>query len=131
MTHLQAQLDAFREHYNEHRPHRARDRTTPGIAYRATPKALPAGGREGHYRVRYDRVDKTGRITLRRAGRMHHLGIGAAHRGKRVLALIDETTVTITHLDTSEILATNFIDPTRGYWRNQQREPGRWPGSRQ
>ncbi|WP_345751912.1 IS481 family transposase [Microbacterium rhizophilus] len=128
---LQAQLDAFREHYNEHRPHRARDRTTPGLAYRATPKALPVGSREGHYRLRYDRVDKTGRITLRRAGRMHHLGIGTAHRGKRVLALIDETTVTITHLDTGEILATNLIDPTHGYWRNQQREPGRWPGSRQ
>jgi transposase InsO family protein len=128
---LQSQLDTFRQHYNEHRPHRARDRATPGDAYRATPKALPTGGRDGHYRLRYDKVDKTGRITVRRAGRMHHLGIGATHHGKRILALIDETTVTITHLDTGEIIATNTIDPTRGYWRNTQREPGRWPGSRQ
>jgi len=128
---LQAQLDVFREHYNEHRPHRATGRVTPGTAYRATPKALPAGGREGHFRLRYDKVDKTGRITLRRAGRMHHLGIGAHHRGKRILALIDETTVTITHLDTGQILATNLIDPTHDYWRNQEREPGQWPGSRQ
>lgn len=131
ITQLQTQLDTFREHYNEHRPHRARDRATPAAAYRATPKALPTGNHEAHYRLRYDKVDKTGRITLRRAGRMHHLGIGAAHRGKRVLALIDETTVTITHLDTGEIIATNTIDPTRDYWRNTQREPGRWPGSRQ
>lgn len=130
LAQLQAQLDAFREHYNEHRPHRARDRLTPGAAYRATPKALPAGGKEGHYRLRYDRVDADGHMSLRRAGRMHHLGIGAAHRGKRVLALIDEHTVMVTHLDTGEVLSEHCIDPTRGYWRNRQREPGRWPGSR-
>lgn len=40
---------------------------------------------------------------------MHHLGIGAHHRGKRVLAVIDDTTVTITHLDSGEIVATNLI----------------------
>ncbi len=130
ISQLQAQLEAFREHYNEHRPHRARNRLTPGVAYRATPKALPAGGREGHYRLRYDTVDTDGHMSLRRAGRMHHLGIGTAHRGKRVLAFIDENTVTITHLDTGEIISEHLIDPTRGYWRNQQREPGRWPSSR-
>lgn len=125
---LQAQLDTFREHYNEHRPHRARDRATPGHAYRATPKALPTGSRDGHYRLRYDHVDTLGKMSLRRAGRMHHLGIGARHRGKRVLALIDTTTVTVTHLDTGEILSHHTIDPSRSYWRNTQKEPGRWPG---
>ena len=39
---LQRQLDEFREHYNEQRPHRALHRRTPGDAYRATPKAAPA-----------------------------------------------------------------------------------------
>jgi len=58
---------------------------------------------------------------------MHHLGIGANHRGKRVLALIDETTVTVVHLDTGEILATNTIDPDHSYWRNTQQASGRWP----
>ena len=42
LAELQRQLDAFRAHYNERRPHRALDRRTPGNAYRATPKALPA-----------------------------------------------------------------------------------------
>ncbi len=28
-----------------------------------------------------------------------------------------------------EVLATNTIDPTRTYWRNNEKEPGRWPGS--
>src|SRR6202044_118500 len=35
---LQRQLDEFREHYNERRPHRALARRAPGEAYRATPK---------------------------------------------------------------------------------------------
>ena len=39
---LHRQLDEFRQHYNEQRPHRALQRATPGHAYRATPKATPA-----------------------------------------------------------------------------------------
>jgi transposase InsO family protein len=127
-TELQTQLDTFRQHYNEHRPHRARDRTTPGDAYRATPKALPANHiQSGHYRLRYDHVPDNGKISFRLAGRMHHLGIGATHRGKRILAIADHTTITVVHLDTSEIIATNQIDPTRNYWRNTMKAPGRWP----
>jgi len=131
LSEIQDQLDRFRDHYNEHRPHRSNDRTTPGDTYRATPKALPAAPREGHYRLRYDHVAPNGKTSIRRAGRMHHLGIGAAHHGKRIIALIDDTTVTVIHLDTGEILSTHQIDPTRSYWRNQQQEPGRWPGSHQ
>ncbi len=126
---LQSQLDRFRDHYNEHRPHRANNNATPGDTYRGRPKALPAGTATGHFRIRYDRVSDGGKISLRRAGRMHHLGIGATHRGKRIIALIDETTVTVVHLDTGEIIATNTIEPSRGYWRNKQTAPGRWPGA--
>ena len=129
LTELQHHLDRFRIVFNEHRPHRGNNRHTPGDTYRATPKALPATPREGHYRLRYDHIDHDGKMSLRHAGRMHHLGIGAHHRHKRVLALIDPTTATIVHLDTGEILSTHHIDPTRTYWRNQQQEPGRWPGS--
>jgi transposase InsO family protein len=128
---LQAQLDAFRHAYDEERPHRAIGRRTPAEAYRATPKAVPAGPRaRGHLRLRYDLVDKGGRITLRRAGRLHHLGIGAAHRGRRVLAIVDEQEVTVVALETGEVLSSHRIEPERTYWRNQRRDPGRWPGSR-
>lgn len=127
---LQTQLDTFREHYNIARPHRARNGATPATAYLATPKALPTGhSNSNHYRVRHDHVAIDGKISLRRAGRMHHLGVGTAHRGKRVLILIDNTTVTIVHTDTGEIIATNQINPDKTYWRNTQKEPGRWPGS--
>ena len=124
---LQAQLDAFRDHYNRQRPHRAAAGKTPAATYAASPKALPATPREGHFRLRYDHVGTNGKMSLRRAAHMHHLGIGYEHRGKRVLALIDDTTVTVIHLDTGEILSEHHIDPTRGYWRNQLTPPGRWP----
>src|SRR3954452_19929896 len=94
---LQRQLDQFRDHYNEQRPHRALARNTPGDAYRATPKAAPAtnGHAPQHYRIRYDRLDTKGRMTLRRAGRMHHLAIGIEHARKRVLAFTDDHRVTV------------------------------------
>jgi transposase InsO family protein len=128
---LQRQLDQFREHYNEQRPHRALHRRTPGDAYRATPKAAPAtnGHPQGHYRLRYDRLDTKGKMTLRRAGRMHHLGVGTPHARKRVLALADENHITVIELETGEVLSTHLIEPDRAYWRNQNKKPGRWPSS--
>ena len=130
LTELQAQLDAFRAAYDEERPHRAIGRRTPGEVYRARPKTHPAGrGALGHLRLRYDLVDKGGRMTLRRAGRLHHLGIGAAHTGARVLAIVDEREVTVVDLRTGEVLSAHRIEPERDYWRNQRRDPGRWPGS--
>jgi transposase InsO family protein len=127
---LQAQLDTFRTVYNEQRPHRAIGRCTPASAYAARPKAHPAGrGSPGHFRLRYDTTDGKGAMTLRRGGRMHHLNMGAACARRRVLAIVDAQEVTIVALDTGEILSAHRIEPDRRYWRNQRRDPGRWPGS--
>jgi transposase InsO family protein len=128
---LQAQLDEFRAHYNERRPHRALHRRTPGDTYRATPKASPAsnGHQPGHFRLRYDRLDPKGKMSIRRAGRMHHLGIGTTHARKRVLAFADDHQITVADLATGEVLSTHLIEPTKTYWRNQMRDPGRWPSS--
>jgi transposase InsO family protein len=128
---LQDQLNEFRAHYNERRPHRALNRRTPIEVYRATPKASPAsnGHQPRHYRLRYDRLDPKGRMTLRRAGRMHHLGVGYAHARKRVLAFADDHQITVAELATGEVLSTHLIEPHKTYWRNQHKEPGRWPSS--
>jgi hypothetical protein len=91
---------------------------------------MPADPRpQQHYRLRYDRLDTKGRMTLRRAGRMRHLGIGAKHARKRVLALADDHQVLITDLTTGEILSRHHIEPQKSYWRNQDKDPGRWPSS--
>jgi len=113
---LQTQLDQFQKIYNTQRPHRSLNRQTPAAVYAALPKAEPTRrGPIGHYRLRYDRVDKGGRVSIRRAGRMHHLGIGRAHLGKPILAITDDTTVTVIELTTSEILSTHHIDPDKNY----------------
>ena len=90
---LQQQLDQFREHYNE-RAHTAPFNEQPRAGIPRHPQSRPAtnGHAPGHYRLRYDRLDTKGKMTLRRAGRMHHLGIGTTHARKRVLALADDPT---------------------------------------
>ncbi len=127
---LQEQLDRFQTTYNEKRPHRALGRLTPAHAYAATLKASPTGRPlSAHYRVRHDIIDQFGKLTLRRAGQLHHLGVGRDHARKTVLILTDETTVTVTDHSTGEILGSYLIQPHRNYWRNQEKEPGRWPDS--
>jgi hypothetical protein len=109
---------------------RAVQRSVPGQACRALalPKAGPAAAPSAHYRLRYDHVDAGGKVSIRRAGRMHHLGVGIAHRGKGTLAVTDTSSVTVIELRTGEVLSVHDIDPARDYWRNRQRSPGRWPG---
>jgi transposase InsO family protein len=131
LAELGAQLDAFRLAYNEQRPHRAVGRATPGLAYRATPKATPSNAGRAHFRLRYDITDKKGALTLRRGGRLYHLKVGAANARCRVLAIVDEREVTVVALDTGEVLSSHLIEPAKGYWRNQRRNPGRWPRSQE
>jgi len=79
---LQSQLDRFRLHYNLHRPHRALGRKTPQEVWDAKVKAGPGSAAPAvHYRVRYDQVDRDGRVTLRYDSHLHHIGLGRRHRG--------------------------------------------------
>lgn len=80
------------------------------------------------WRIRHDKVDKAGKLTLRRAGKLHHMGVAKEYAGQHVLVLIDRSTVTITVQETGEILSKHLIEPENNYWRNQLRNPGRWPG---
>jgi transposase InsO family protein len=118
---LNDQLNKFRHIYNHERPHRALNRRTPAAAYTATPKAAPAGAKQGdHWRRRIDRVDQFGKLTLRHAGQLRHIGIGRAYAGKHILMLIHDTDVTISDTTTGEIIRELTIDPTRNY---QPRKP--------
>jgi transposase InsO family protein len=119
---LQQQLDEFSHVYNDLRPHSAhRPMKTPLVAYHATIKATPPENSIGaHYRIRYDTVDKFGKLTLRRNGLVHHLGIGIKHARTPVLILVDETDVTVIHSATGEIIATHVIDDNHNYWPKQE-----------
>ena len=114
---LQAQLDRFRTYYNTIRPHRALGRRTPAQAFAARTKATPR--RAGlivptEHRVRRDRIDSTGKVTLRYRSRLLHLGVGRRHRGTRVLLLVADRDVRVIN-DDGEILAEFTIDPTKTY----------------
>ena len=116
ITKLQTQLDAFVEIYNPHRPHRELpQRATPATAYTARPKATPSQRHDTHNRVRTDRVDQFGKLTLRHAGRLHHIGIGQTHAGTRVLVLVHDLDIRIIHAATGELIRQLTLDPTRDY----------------
>lgn len=129
---LQKQLDEFQHAYNTKRPHRSLDGHTPTHAYHATIKAEPGSDTlTTYYRVRTDRLDPKGKVSLRHAGKMHHLGVRAEHGRKRVLMLIDETTVTVTELGTGEVLSQHLIEPGKHYWPDLLKPGGRWPTNQQ
>ena len=113
---LQSQLDEFAELYNHHRPHVSLRRRPPAVVYGLLPKDTPTGSDVGpHYRVRTDRVYKTGTVSLRRAGRMHHISIGRGHAGKAVMLLIAELDIRVVDFSTGELLRQLTLDPNRGY----------------
>jgi transposase InsO family protein len=114
---LQVELDRFRTYYNEVRPHRAVDRRTPAEAFAARPKAapsLPPVPIETHVRVRRDKVDITGVITIRHNSKLHHIGLGRRLVGTRVLALVDGLRIRVITED-GELLRELTLDPDRDY----------------
>jgi transposase InsO family protein len=117
LAQLQALLDAFTGTYNTQRPHRSLPhQATPATAYHARPKATP-GDRtaDTHDRVRTDRIDADGKVTLRVHGRLHHIGIGRPHARTRVLLLIHDLHVRVVNAATGELLRELTLDPTRNY----------------
>ena len=68
-----------------------------------------------HHRTRVDAVDKDGKVTVRYAGRLRHLGIGRAHRGRLILMLIHDRDVITSDRTTGEIIAYHHIDPAKNY----------------
>jgi transposase InsO family protein len=120
---LQRRIDDFVEYYNINRPHRAKGRRTPLEAYRARDKAhpgVPLG--TTHFRVRTDKVDQTGKVTLRYDSRFVHIGVGRTHGGTPIRLYVADLDVKIVTVD-GELLRHLTIDPTRRY-QGRDREVG-------
>ncbi|MEX0738341.1 MAG: IS481 family transposase [Pseudohongiella sp.] len=112
---LQHQLDTFRDYYNNIRPHRALDGCTPLQAFEARVKAKPSKPIENpHFRVRKDKVDKTGRVTLRHDSRLHHIALGRAHKGRRVTILVADLDIRVVD-EEGEVIRQLTLDPSRNY----------------
>ncbi len=126
---LQALIDRFLGDYNHRRPHRSLPHhSTPATAYQARPKATPTSDRAGdnHHRVRHDRIDTTGKLTLRVNGRLHHIGIGRTHARTPVILLVHDLHVRVVDAATGELLRELTIDPSRDYQPTGKNRYPRW-----
>jgi transposase InsO family protein len=113
---LHRQLSRFRRYYNNIRPHRALGRTTPSHAYTARPKATATGPYiDPHCRVRHDRIDQAGAVTLRHNSRLHHIGLGRPHAGTPITLLVDDLHIRVIHRHTGELIRELTLDPTRDF----------------
>jgi transposase InsO family protein len=116
ITELQSQLDESTTYYNTIRPHRAVNRKTPLHAFDARPEAFPTGYQiPPHYRVRHDRIDAAGVITIRYNGRLHHIGLTKHLRGTHVIVLINDLDIRVLHRNTGHLIRKLVLDPTRDY----------------
>lgn len=126
LTDLQALLDTFIDAHNTRRPHRSLpQRATPATAYTTRPKTGSSADpdRDTRDRVRTDKIDHTGCVTLRLGGRLHYIGVGRTHARTHVLHLVQDLHVRVIDAVTGELLRELTIDPTRDY-----QPTGRPPG---
>ena len=70
---------------------------------------------ETHERIRHDRVDKAGSVTLRHNSRLHHIGVGRTHAGTCVILLIQDLQIRVVNAATGELLRELILDPNRDY----------------
>jgi transposase InsO family protein len=118
IAHLQLQLDTFRSIYNQQRPHRALDGRTPLQAFHARLKASPSPAQaQVDYRIRRDRLDAEGRVTLRYLSRLRHFHVSYKRRRQEVILLVAGAHVRVLAED-GQLLRELTLDPTRDYQRS-------------
>ncbi len=123
---LQTLLDRFAAEYNQHRPHRSLPhRATPAALYDTMPKAVPGPSRDAqtHDRIRHDRVDKSGTVTLRVAGQLRHIGVGRTHNRTHVILLVQDLDVRVINAITGELLRELTIDTSKDYQPRNAKDP--------
>jgi hypothetical protein len=79
-------------------------------------------------RVRRDRLDQSGTVTLRVAGKLRHIPTGRTHARTPVILLVQDLEVRVVNAATGELLRELTIDLTRDY-QPLGRPPGPAPTS--
>jgi hypothetical protein len=67
-----------------------------------------------YFRVREDKIDETGKVSLRHLSRLYKIGVGRAHKGRAVKLLITDQEIRVIDLD-GQLLRELTLDPTRTY----------------
>ena len=87
-------------------------------AYTTRPKTGPGSTdrtSDTHDRIRHDKIDTTGCVTLRIAGKLRHIGIGRPHTGTHVLLLVQDLNVRVINAATGTLLRELTINPNTNY----------------
>ena len=100
-----------------YRPHRALGRHSPHHSYTTGPKASPRDNPKQEWRTRNDIVWDNGKVTVRYAGKLFHLGIGRAFKRQKVLMVIADNHVITSLAETGEVITEHYIDTARDYQR--------------
>jgi hypothetical protein len=98
------------------RPHRSLGHRTRLSVYEARVKAHSSDVKDAtaHFRVRYDKINDNGTVTLRYGSRLMHLGMGRKYAGRVVTMLVADRDVRV--LNPEGVLMCRFtIDPKRNY----------------
>jgi hypothetical protein len=65
-------------------------------------------------RARHDKIDRHGVVTLRYKSKLHHIGLGRALAGKRIVLLVAGRNIRV--IDREGQLLRHFeLDPSRNY----------------
>ena len=97
------------------------NRRTPAFAYGLIPKAEPTTPDDPNiWRVRYDTIDTSGKVSLRYSNKMMHLGVGRTHARTEIIILIHDLDATIINLD-GTVLGDYLINPKQAYQPKQKR----------
>jgi hypothetical protein len=90
---------------------------TPRAAFDSRAMAMPRKvdhtySRE--LRVRHDRIDQHGAVTIRYKSKLHHIGMGRALNGTRVILLVAGRQIRVLD-EQGELLRALTLDPSRDY----------------
>ena len=67
------------------------------------------------WRIRHDRIDTTGTVTIRHNSRLHHIGVGRRHAHTKILMIINNLNIRIINPTTGELLRQLTLNPDRDY----------------
>src|SRR5680860_35397 len=107
---LQAQLDAWREHYNTRRPHRGIGGATPMEAWTATERAGPAQPIDAIPESSLHTVSDTGNVGYKA---QFTINVGRPHAGRKVLVIASGDDLTV--FSDNTVIRRLTLDRTRRY----------------
>ena len=65
--------------------------------------------------MRHDKVDGQGKVSLRFNSKLHHIGLGRAHKGRPIKLLVVDRDVRVLDARTGELIRSLTLDPSRDY----------------